>query len=341
MKPIITFVHVSDLHVGDSVPTLLTAPLEYFFGHDGRAARRLAWFYRHRRSATNAHLIVTGDLTSRGAVPQFELAADYLSDEALLQGGVPCGLGEIGWRDRAVSGNHDYWNGGIWPLLPMTPSPALAGTMGRAFPAIESMEVTIGGRTITVRFLAIDTDMNCTRYNRMMAHGAFEDQIYALETLLPEQPEPDEIRVLLLHHSLGYDGTVRLRIVDDSQHALKEFLADYDVRVMLCGHTHHPCVQKFPVSGREREGTVLEACCGTTLQRTRLRPDEYPEAGKKGNERIAHNALIVHTLYEEGREVKWVAETYVLGVSNFQSCSAIPALSSFPKLQDSISVLTL
>ena len=88
------FIQISDLHFGSAddgvIPFWRGGVYNRFRAHDTRAARRLAWFWHHRNMdlaappAAGTYLLVTGDLTSRGAEKEFDLAASYLSAKATV-----------------------------------------------------------------------------------------------------------------------------------------------------------------------------------------------------------------------------------------------------------------
>lgn len=125
MTRLATFVHISDLHFGEIDPTTDDAALDAYtepwlrqlpwfdgyLGHGGDALRHLDSFFAAARRSENAHLIVTGDLTTVGAGHEFSLARQFLTRVSRFASGALLGLGVTDAFDRTVPGNHDHWPG--------------------------------------------------------------------------------------------------------------------------------------------------------------------------------------------------------------------------------------
>jgi len=320
--PLATFVHVSDLHFGDIDPSTgskiydANAPaiwanfriFDGLLGHSYRALEYLAEFFIKLRDDDDekAQLIVTGDLTCVGKKEQFKIAAQYLGN-VLRFTKDPLGLSVTDWRDRAVPGNHDHWPGSA--KIFGGPTPHLA-TCFPTLPFVRSPIPLSNG--VSLRFIGINTDADVSPhgYNRLMARGAFATQLGdAGQQIGP--PNKDEIRVLLLHHSYLYRGTkTTLEMVEASRDALEEFLVEQDIAVLLCGHTHSPCVKPFSASHQNETIEVLEACCGTTTQM-----DTFPKHwktffGRRPKRKREQNSLLVHRLLQENGQIVWETETY-------------------------------
>src|SRR5207302_7534251 len=109
--------------------------------------------------------------------------------------------------------------------------------------------------------------------DRVLARGSFGTQLRRLESALSELGAVDanEVRIMLLHHSLAYKSTCRLGILeinDDSRRRLRRLLVQFDIPVILTGHTHQVDVRRHCILSPERKRPIpfLEACCGTTTQ---------------------------------------------------------------------------
>jgi 3',5'-cyclic AMP phosphodiesterase CpdA len=327
-----TFVHISDLHFGEvdrstfqvTYPAWMIALWTHapFFtglvGHEYAALLDLQQFFTDLRTQEQARLIVTGDLTSCGSVTQLAAAEAYLGEVLKPPLGNFVGLQESDWRKQAIPGNHDHWPGNFFSLGP--PGPRFQSWF-QHFPYVGPALPLTAGRA-QLRFLGagIDTDANVYpgTPDRLLARGSFTTQLLRLSLMLPHRGR-DEIRVLLLHHSLAHRG-LTLEINPGSRKQLEQFLAVNDIRVILTGHTHEPLVQPFQVTTSGPAGLLrwfaqptrqvqcLEGRCGTTAQATKV-PLGWPSSGHSRD--LCVNTLLVHRLYEQddGRIV-WHAETY-------------------------------
>jgi hypothetical protein len=356
------FAQISDLHFGDVDPRgVLRHPwwlrllwkryplLSGLVGHDHLALGDLAKTFRDwRTSGRTPDLLVTGDLTSLGRSGQFDLAAAFLCNQLPppfergigLQtgGGLPApqwlaaamGGTRAGCPHHVIPGNHDHWPGRYYMLGPV-------GRRMRGWaPHLPYQHVPAGPPRppVRIRFLALNTDAEVGAWgrDRLLARGRFVRQVEHLDRelrqKLPGEPDPDEIRVLLAHHSLAYRaaappattwfGRARralwgsrhrpaLEIDPRSRLALEQLLADFDIRVLLTGHTHtvdvrvHVCLRP----GGGKPFRFLEACCGTSSQLAHA-PADRP--GVEG--RIAAHTFLLHHLFRDGRGVVWRTETW-------------------------------
>lgn len=315
-----TFVHISDLHFGHIDPTngSLTyeaiAPgtwakfkiFDGLLGHSYRALQRLEKFFSGIRQNENARLIVSGDLTSTGSQDQFDTANDYLGSKLSPPKGN-IGLSVPDWKSWAIPGNHDHWPGSARVLG----APAALAANLPALPLLEPFSITLSNnKQLAIKFAKIDTDadVNPMLHNRVLGRGVFRSQLTPASQQLG-LPATDEIYVLLLHHSRAFQGYT-LRMETASRQALDPFLVDQDISVILTGHVHDPHVQPFSVTHHGRTIEVLEARCGTTLQRDTF-PYEWTNAlGQRPSRPLPQNSLLVHRLLEENNEVIWHAQTY-------------------------------
>jgi Calcineurin-like phosphoesterase len=126
--PLLTILHVSDLHIGEVDPAsgdALVSPLAarlfsnltWFDGVLGHHSRGLDDLHRFlidmRKRDDHPVLVVSGDLTRVGGAIEFDNAADYLSvglDKSPPLGNY-VGLGFQSWRASSIPGNHDHWPG--------------------------------------------------------------------------------------------------------------------------------------------------------------------------------------------------------------------------------------
>lgn len=280
MPTVKTYIHVSDLHFAGTMQRALYDPwarhvpiLDGLVGHDPKALRYLhSTFQSLRRTEPQLDLIVTGDLTAQSIVAEFDLAETFLKSRTNT---IPfLGLGVPDWIKFSIPGNHDQWPGYrfcIW-------GPCNA-RVRRMFPndafVIDSFELKPG---LPLVFLGLNSDADVGPYSsdRILARGSFVTAIGKLRQLIDDR-DPSEIRILLLHHSLEYDGGKYASmgrtplIIDDASRAeLLQLLEDYDVRVVLTGHAHEPFhTGVLPnIAGKAGVG-VLESRCGTTSQRLR------------------------------------------------------------------------
>jgi 3',5'-cyclic AMP phosphodiesterase CpdA len=326
---IITFLHISDLHICDVDPATndgtydalaprLWANSSWFdglLGHSFAALKRLEQFLNNMRRDEQARLIVTGDLTCTGSNAQFVRAREYLTARtALPGGGGSVGLQEAGWYSRGISGNHDQWPGHSWIFG--GPTPHLKACFPY-FPVLSELPLALpDGTMLRLRFLGIDTDRDVGPYSRdrFFARGLFTSQLGPAASAIG-LPEPDQIRVLLLHHSPAHPQTSRsLRIEANSLSALKDFVVEQDIPILLSGHVHKYKLHRTTLH-HDALGPldVLEARCGTTTQRDSIPPQWTNIFGHRPNRPLLPNSLVVHRLFWEEDpfpSVVWEAQVY-------------------------------
>jgi 3',5'-cyclic AMP phosphodiesterase CpdA len=322
-----TFVHVSDLHIGQLDPTTGHAKQDAYtahwiqnipwcdgyLGHSGIALRQLDVFFHRLQQDERAEVIITGDLTTVGMGIEFDLAHRYLGDISTFSPPLRLGLGQKNYADRTILGNHDHWPGRLaknaidFAMLDNRPAPPGHSSVPPpashlpSLPDVDRVPVgTRGGYVLFVR-LDSDADVDPKGHDRLFARAAFESQLTKARQILASPRPASQYRVLLLHHSpanpdyvLGMSARMRAK--------LEKFLDDTDIRVVLTGHMHEPEWSQFTA------GTTpcLEARCGTTTQRDTFAASWFPRTAPM-------NTLLVHRLFEvtPSGAVAWEVETYV------------------------------
>lgn len=304
MKRLKTFVHVSDLHIGEldgtsddaaleghAVPWMQSLPwFDGYLGHGGDALRHLESFFRRARTLEDAGLVVTGDLTTVGKPAEFDLAHRYLGSNAPLSPNGPrLGLNVRNFAHQTVPGNHDHWPGkravhATDPIMYGRPKRGSVPPLG--CPTATRVPVT---PDIELLFLRLDSDADVLPCSpaRLFARARFGSQLRAARACLsPPAPGVRQVRVLLLHHSpshraflLGMSRRMRADLLD--------FLHQNDIRLILSGHVHEPSVEEQTSTAHR----WLEARCGTTLQR-----DTLPHGWSWRGGAPATNTLLLHRL---------------------------------------------
>lgn len=340
-KSLATFVHVSDLHLAEVDPSTGDSRLDArpppwwpqlrwfdgYLGHHGIALRHLEDFYLGSGASPgigpreDARLIVTGDVTATGGSGEYAFAQDFLEGQVSWSGS-PIGLEQSGvLKDRSIPGNHDHWPGArVRPLRPLVmfgqPGPGFAATFP-AFPAIERIPITDQVSLVVAR---IDSDAEVRpgfpSLTRLLARGRFVQQLRALEALW-QGANPDEVRVLLLHHSRM--NTKRLLgMTTSSRRALDSLIERCEVSILLTGHMHIPGGDFWRATHGGTTWDVAEARCGTTTQRDQL-PLGY------GSSTIEPNSLLVHRLYPTSAgQIIWGTEWFWRTQRGFVSKGDLP-----------------
>ncbi len=323
-KPLATYLHISDLHIGRLDEKSLNARTQVFrlcrvfdglLGHSGDSLMDLEELFKDfHQQEPKVQLIVTGDLTATGHQQEFDIANQYLG--GILRGpeGDRVGLEVLDWSGLAIPGNHDHWAG--YPIPVGRPTPALQRYFPK-LPRIQPVFPLSKGRQL--RFLLTDTDADVKPISRerWKALGSFVSQLQTLTAILGRLgPNENEIRVLCLHHSLSYRGSA-LEIIPQSRIALEKFILDNRIAVLLCGHIHRPPWAKpFPITSAQNSPLcVLEACCGTTTQ-------VDPTISLKGEHEGLldthwENSFLLHRLLEFPGEIRWETEIYLEGRAGF------------------------
>lgn len=339
-----TLIQISDLHFGDtdSMGNVVYDPgmktlwsvlkrLKGLAGHEYAALLDLAKFYATmKREDPTVVLLVTGDLTSTGKDRQFQSVVEFVCRT------LPATKGSVGlrtgdwmeeamrgnhdpWEHEAIPGNHDHWPGRYYFIL--GPPRSRMCEWARHLPFIRHTALRLRGTPVWLRILALNTDADVRGWGaqRVLARGSFLSQLRRLANDLTNlgPPDPNEVRILLLHHSLAYKAPncalPLLEINEASAHELRQFLARFDIPVILTGHTHDPMVDRFrafclnaafPTSQR-RVIHCLEACCGTTTMANYV-PAKWPAKDRK----LQDNSLLVHRLVSENGTIVWKTETW-------------------------------
>jgi hypothetical protein len=297
-----TFVQISDMHIGDLNQRNDAAALQWhyhrlfrgYLGHHSAALDHLDEFVAGLfLQETDARLFVTGDLTAFGRPSQFEFARAYITGQVSL--GVGNYLGLSAPTAHSIPGNHDHWPGRppSSPLdLVMFGEPTIGFSLtfpGLPLPIIEypltdAVRVTVAG---------IDSEADVDPYspNRFFAIGSFKSQLSALRERFAE-PNPNEIRILLLHHSPQHPDLVH-GMERSSFWDLLRTIDECEISVLLTGHLHEPKGEMNESHHHNVRWEWIEARCGTTTVR-----DEIPESGSTNRSVLRPNTLLVHRLYE-------------------------------------------
>ncbi|MGB3550752.1 MAG: metallophosphoesterase [Candidatus Binatus sp.] len=345
-----TFVHISDLHIGgidpDDGDSLLLHRTPHwdtgnrfdgFLGHHRVALQQLRDRFEalRKEEPKNFRLIVTGDLTACGDDSpilnenQFNIAWQFLTANFNFAG-MSLGLDDRNAFDLCVPGNHDHWPGRSSgrSMAATILGPATAGLRRtfRELPFVhDPIPITLGsGKILQVVFAGIDTDADVEDNgpDRLLARGDFVSQLLRLEQDgLSGRPGPDQIRVLLMHHSPMYvspDGS--LMITSKSMVKLNKFVIQRNIAVILTGHIHFPDHNITRVTDLR---TVLEARCGSTTMRDGL-PPGWKTPGS--DYRPQQNALLVHRLVESApNKVSWRTKLYNRTPQGFQPVDGVLA----------------
>jgi 3',5'-cyclic AMP phosphodiesterase CpdA len=273
--PPVTFVHISDLHVGKLDPVTGNALLSPFvrnvmanstwfdgvLGHHSRGLEHLAKFWKTLRAQEPyARLIVSGDVTSCGADDEFDNANRYLAAKLAMPFGA-IGLDFPSWQKFSIPGNHDHWPG-VAKIFGQ-PVPTVKSQFLGGYPLIETIP---RGAAEPIHLIHINTDSDVSPYgrHRLFAIGDFQTQLTAAATKLASLAQHG-VRALIMHHSWHKKGA--LRISRASRGALSQFLEQEDIRVVLTGHVHIPLLAAFNVPSKaSKPFRVYECRCGTTTQ---------------------------------------------------------------------------
>jgi 3',5'-cyclic AMP phosphodiesterase CpdA len=319
-KPLLTMLHVSDLHIGEidsSSGDALYAPaslrvlancswFDGVVGHHARGLEDLASFYNKqlRKLKPNLAVIVSGDLTRVGNDPEFTNARDFLYTRlALPHRSVGLELNSTNTTMCTIPGNHDHWPGSeriFGGPHPRFNAEFPAGSLPYVYPISLS-----NGRTLQIVGLNTDADVSPRGIKRLFAIGSFQSQLNAAAAKLGP-PDGQCVRVLLMHHSWEHRGWA-LRIDSGTRDALERFMRDHNIRLLLTGHTHSPTLNRFvPKGGQE----TLECRCGTTTQMGRPSYAWRTLFGSFPTRQWSENTFMVHRLYDKGEQVQWNVETY-------------------------------
>lgn len=331
-RDLLTLIHVSDLHIGPIDPggsgnseahpvigqMLTLMPfLDGLIGHHGESLRNLESFVHGlpRQRGVPRRLLVSGDFTRSGGPHELALADDYLHAKLNIGTSVAPVLTGLQAPRAAppavpatvldIPGNHDHWGG---TNSPVSGAPSLYPGASFAHPRPLRTAVPLpNGRTLVIARVDSDADVYPMGVARGLAWGAFLSQLPPLATQLGA-PNPNEIRVLAIHHSYSHQGTT-LRMQRRSRDALLSFLRTHDIQVVLTGHTH--VCDQFEI--RDVHGHIIahELCCGSTTQL-----DHVPHAWRTvlhtpGKLRRTPNSLLMHQLeVDASGRLLWRATPY-------------------------------
>jgi 3',5'-cyclic AMP phosphodiesterase CpdA len=268
----ITFMHISDLHIGERLRWLgsfgpraagrhsYKRPTDR--GHDERVAGDLAneWLaLTNAQPATTA--AITGDLSRSGTGTQFGLAHRYAHALWLADAQVPLliGLGAGGTRALTIPGNHDFW-GGI-SLGPLVWRKVLEDHFWPP-PWLHVLEDT-AGNPFEVHLVGLDScsGLRTLSPHQVAATGAIDpNQLADAEALLAAEQQRAAarqryaVRVVLVHHPPDIQTPL-------SRQDFETWLVKCQVQAILTGHTHVPAHHYLPKAPH-----CFELRCGTTLQ---------------------------------------------------------------------------
>jgi 3',5'-cyclic AMP phosphodiesterase CpdA len=305
VKRIATFVHISDVHIGDvtfdPMEPLDSEALDWwrrhplldgFLGHSHVALRHLRDRVAELFATEDARLLFTGDLTTVGDEMQYLVGRTYLEGRLVFGHGALLGLEEPEALQRGIPGNHDRWPGNRGIIG--DPTPALPFTFPDV-PGIVTLPLTgRDPRKVVLFVIDSEADVNPWGIHRIAARGDFVSQLDALRTWSLPPTAGDEIRVMLLHHTPLVKGRFVDRIRRRSQRALDNFIEDHDICMLLNGHVHEPLAETTSMSSGDRTWSMGIVCAGTTTQR-----DEPPSAwglSLAEVERFRLNTLAVHRI---------------------------------------------
>jgi 3',5'-cyclic AMP phosphodiesterase CpdA len=229
--PVITIVHLSDLHFGGHADLAQIEALEQFLPTLGASAT-----------------VVSGDLSQRARHGEFQAAHAFLQR---LRGRAPL---------LVVPGNHDleWWKsplglagegvkyrkylryfGELTPVLEI-PGAVIAG-------ALSSFGVAFGSLTWNLRDVAVKGHLPASETARVT-------KIFAAAPA-------DAVRILTFHHNVLPGGTSRRMGLANWRSAYRRLLTT-GADVILCGHDHHEGAGQI-------EGALAVSTSGTHSFRTR------------------------------------------------------------------------
>jgi 3',5'-cyclic AMP phosphodiesterase CpdA len=328
-KLLATFVHISDIHIGEIDPasgdartSRLAAQvysntpwLDGLLGHHGRALHELDEFVvALRAKEPELRLIASGDLSRFGAPSELADARRYIEDEIDIAPPNANNVGlRLGRQSLVIPGNHDQWGGTAGPGGAV--GSRYGVVFGGAVPFIQSVALD---KTKHIVFLGVDSDANVSRLSikRVLAIGAFQSQLQKLQASLKTKRD-DEFRILLIHHSWFQSGKI-LRMADASKGALEQFMVDNQVSAMLCGHSHHPLLNSFTATAPHGNSKVYELRCGSTTQHDTVPLKWKTLLQNRPARNWDPNTLIVHRVYQDSAAMTWRAELHVRGAGGFK-----------------------
>jgi hypothetical protein len=331
-SPIIlkTFIHVSDLHIGEIDPRsgdALVSPgtgtffqkfkyLDGLLGHHGRALNDLQEFCAEfTRREEPFELLVTGDFTRCGAAKEIGTVKRYFAASVDLSppNGNFVGLHLGSMPPASITGNHDQW-GGV--NRPCGGGPLSAGALAPNSMPFVLLYPLANGRRLLLAGIDTDADINPKGVKRILAQGSFQNQLVALSQVMPRS-DPSDIRVMMAHHSMACTS-LTLRMDDASWTALGAFLADNKFSIILSGHTHDQTFNKIPITASNgTRADVEELTCGTTTQHDQVPYNWRSIFGNYPTRQWPENTLFVHRIMAAPGATFWVTQAYGRSPSGF------------------------
>jgi Icc protein len=234
-----TIAHLSDIHMLETPPstsrlynlTLKMLSVGRVLDPTGRIKKLKAALLAAKRSGAD-HVVISGDLTEVGSVPQFEAFAEHLHESGIQPEKV-----------TLVPGNHDaYTAPDAWARALDGPLRAFAGSS-----AAEPGKVVDRGNVV---FLPLDL----SRHQSIVRSGG-ELTASAASALL-ERLSDDDLRtrtlVVVQHHPpFGHAGRIWQWIDGLGGHArMTGLLAESSPAALLHGHMHRLVDQSAGLGGR-------------------------------------------------------------------------------------------
>jgi len=323
-----TFIHISDLHIGDIDPqtgNALASPLaawavqnfsqlDGLLGHQGRSLQDLTRFWNNlaRPAEGLFELLVTGDYSRSGGTTEFDTAVRYLGAQVNLSTNAQPRLTGLALPSlpAGIPGNHDHWGGTNFPWGGV-PSQFGGSWLTLPLPYLQPAVLLANGMKLVICGLDSDADVFPLGFNRFRAIGSFQTQLATLATALGPNPG-DEVRVLLVHHSWNYQGKI-LRMTQASKAAMHSFLVAHGIKIVLSGHTHGAKMLPIPAGGVP---DAHELCCGTTTQLDHVPYEWATLMGRVPQRTWPTNTLLVHTLRVEQGDLIWESQPWFRDVQN-------------------------
>lgn len=317
LQPVATFVHISDLHIGEVDPSTgnartdartqkLACTYRLFqgaLGHQARSLEQLENYFSTvaRNGEPEPTVLVTGDYSRCGHLNEFSVAERYLSSQVDLHPPRQflTGLG-LGRPPLGVPGNHDHW-GGLNSVFSPRPTAFWQSVLASPGKTPAASSVSLGRIKVTLLFVDSDADVSPTSSRRWLAHGAFVSQLRKLSTLPPKAA--NELRVMVLHHSAHPSGHT-LRMTGASLQELTKFVDSHGVKFLLCGHTHKPHISRIGTN-------TWELCSGSATQIDTPAPGWTNIHNQPPTVAFEPNSFLVHRLFDDGQRLWWYAHTIV------------------------------
>ena len=309
--PLMTLLHVSDLHFGELDPDSGDHPLDAqtlaywklnrgfdgYLGHTWRALCALSDLYFELQDGLGheerLHVVVSGDLTTTGRGSQIATALQFLTGTLKHGGSTKIGFGLSLDDCTIVPGNHDHWPGRRFMMG--APTPDFGPAFHVPYPK-SGVRIPLGGMCSLV-LAQIDSDDEVGHWSkdRLLARGSFVQQCLVLEAQLGSSL-PNELRVLVVHHSTidRGDPSSKLKVDAVSLQALQRLVASSGIKVVLTGHWH------FYDFLHSSLYAIHEARCGTTTVR-----DYF------NGRRLYPNGALVHRLSHDGTKINWATEVWL------------------------------